>query len=122
MNQKGWIGVDLDGTLAHYERWDGPGIGTPITRMVKRVKKHLEAGDRLKIFTARVSLPHGPQLLEQIELIEQWCELHLGQKLEITAVKDLHMIMVYDDRCVQMIPNTGKTLREHIVEEISDGI
>jgi hypothetical protein len=24
MSSNGWIGVDFDGTLAHYDRWEGP--------------------------------------------------------------------------------------------------
>lgn len=35
----GWIGVDLDATLAHYDRWTGGAIGEPIPTMVARVKK-----------------------------------------------------------------------------------
>ena len=38
----GWIGVDLDGTLAHYEGWQGEThIGAPISAMVERVKRWL---------------------------------------------------------------------------------
>ena len=34
----GWIGVDLDGTLAHYGGWIGPDhIGDPIAPMVERI-------------------------------------------------------------------------------------
>jgi hypothetical protein len=33
----GWIGVDLDGTLAFYDEWIGPEhIGAPIPGMVDR--------------------------------------------------------------------------------------
>ena len=35
----GWIGVDLDGTLAEYHGWKGSEhIGPPIPLMVERVK------------------------------------------------------------------------------------
>lgn len=35
----GWIGVDLDGTLAVYKGWNGPEhIGEPIPIMIDRVK------------------------------------------------------------------------------------
>lgn len=109
-----WIGVDLDGTLAHYEGWNGPGIGKPIPRMVDRVLKHLRKGDRVKIFTARVTVDDPKLLDEQVELINLWCLEHLNTVLEITATKDLHMIMLYDDRCVQMVPNEGITIEESL--------
>ncbi len=52
----GWIGVDLDGTLAQYDGWKGPdNIGDPIPLMVGRVKEWLEAGHEVRVFTARVS-------------------------------------------------------------------
>ena len=36
---KGWIGVDLDGTLARYEGWAGShDMGEPIAAMVDRVR------------------------------------------------------------------------------------
>lgn len=38
VEHKGWIGVDLDGTLAHYEGWKGvEHIGEPIPAMVERI-------------------------------------------------------------------------------------
>ena len=53
MTQSGWIGVDLDGTLAKYGIWDGS-IGEPIPLMVERVKIWIALGVEVKIFTARV--------------------------------------------------------------------
>jgi len=110
----GWIGVDLDGTLAHYEGWpkDG-GVGEPIPLMLDRVKKWLEEGQTVKIFTARV----GPQRSStdgdiQRGIIEAWCEQHLGQKLDVTATKDFSMIALWDDRAIQVETNTGKVYVE----------
>lgn len=106
----GWIAVDLDGTLAHYDGWvDIYHIGKPIAAMVDRVKLWLAAGHDVRIFTARV----GPQpdvrdMSPTIAAIEAWCLEHLGKVLPITATKDLHMIELWDDRCVQLIPNTGQ--------------
>ena len=38
-----WIGVDLDGTLAHYTGWRGEDhIGKPILPMLLRIKMWLE--------------------------------------------------------------------------------
>ena len=37
---KGWIGVDLDGTLAEYHGWQGiEHIGEPIPKMMARVRR-----------------------------------------------------------------------------------
>lgn len=39
---KGWIGVDLDGTLAFYERWiDELHIGEPIPLILARVLQRM---------------------------------------------------------------------------------
>ena len=51
----GWIGVDLDGTLAEYHGWHDDGrIGKPILPMVARVKKWLAEGKEVRIVTERV--------------------------------------------------------------------
>lgn len=102
----GWIGVDLDGTLAHYDGWKGPEmIGHPITPMVVRVLAWLAEGKEVRIFTARAAIP------SQIPYVQEWCRTHLGQELHVTNVKDLSMIELWDDRCVQVIPNTGRPVR-----------
>jgi len=98
-----WIGVDLDGTLAYYDGWKGPDhIGEPIDAMVARVTVWISQGKRVKIFTARASLP------SQIPPIQEWLRKHGMPFLEITNVKDMGMTELWDDRCVQVIPNTGK--------------
>jgi hypothetical protein len=52
----GWIGVDLDGTLAKSVKSQaGEDIGVPVYRMVKQVKKWLAQGHDVRIFTARVN-------------------------------------------------------------------
>lgn len=103
-----WIGVDLDGTLAHYEGWKGPGeIGEPIPEMVERVKRWLDDGKKVKIFTARGTEPDPVAVLTARLAIERWCLKHLGEKLEVTASKDLNMIELWDDRAVQVMHNEG---------------
>lgn len=104
----GWIGVDLDGTLARYDTWRGPEtIGPPIPEMVERVLALLYQGWEVRIFTARVSDdPNGTALGH----IQRWCEKHLGVKLPVTCIKDYNMVLFYDDRAVQVEPNTGKIL------------
>ena len=111
----GWIGVDLDGTLAEYLGWGDGKIGKPIPRMMARVKEWLAEGQTVKIFTARA----GPQqtatsINKMISEIRIWLEVNgLPRDLEITATKDFRMIELWDDRCMQVIPNTGMHVLEH---------
>lgn len=118
-----WIGVDLDGTLAEYHGWKGPKhIGKPIPKMVDRVVKWMSEPNGLlvKIFTARVApRPDGSED-ECRRYIEKWLERHIYPKfplhlrepwpvhIPIVHQKDPMMIELWDDRCVQVIPNTGE--------------
>jgi hypothetical protein len=105
----GWIGVDLDGTLAHYTSWvHHADIGAPVMPMVARVRKWLAEGKTVKIFTARVSVPDPAMRAEISEAIRLYTLQHCGQALEATCCKDLNMIELWDDRAVQVIPNTGE--------------
>lgn len=107
----GWIGVDLDGTLAMYDEWRGARhIGAPIPAMVARVKAWLAAGTEVRIFTARVAGRRAGEVEpdETAELIAVWCEEHIGSRLPVTCTKDFGMIELWDDRAVQIIPNTGQ--------------
>ena len=53
MSGKGWIGVDLDGTLAFYQGWNEGKIGDPVPVMLARVKGWLAEGVEVRIVTAR---------------------------------------------------------------------
>lgn len=102
-HRKGWIGVDLDGTLAHYDGWYGPAhIGEPIPAMLKRVQDWLDDGREVRIFTARASVP------EYVPFVTQWLEKQGLPALKVTNVKDFAMITLWDDRCVQVETNSGK--------------
>lgn len=108
---KGWIGVDLDGTLAHYDGWKGEKhVGAPIKLMVDRVRAWLAEGKAVKIMTARVSARDQDELTIVRRAIEEWCMEHIGQALPITCVKDYAMIALYDDRAVQVKTNTGQLI------------
>jgi len=111
---KPWIGIDLDGTLAIYTGWVEPDhIGEPVPKMLRRVKRLLKTRYEIKIFTARVcSQQIDSERKRAIVAIEAWCEKHLGRKLEVTCVKDWSMVRLYDDRCVQVECNTGRTYRK----------
>lgn len=106
----GWIGVDLDGTLAHYDEFVSPThIGEPIAMMVERVRRWIKDGKEVRIFTARVGTTKndGRDVQEVRMAIDKWCIKHIGQSLEITNLKDFGMIELWDDRCVQVARNTG---------------
>lgn len=126
MSSKGWIGVDLDGTLAEYNGWKGAGhIGAPIKPMVERVKRWLAEGRDVRIFTARVYAPdyfeptdeNAERYREMMDrrhdakkakiAIDRFCLEHFGRELEVTCTKDYGMLEVWDDRAVQVIPNSG---------------
>lgn len=124
MTNRGWIGVDLDGTLAQYDHWRGiEHIGAPIPLMVTRVKDWLAEGKTVKIFTARVhtdgSADRCREVAKVIGYINVWCIEHIGETLEITNVKDFQMIELWDDRAVQVIPNTGVTIADELASERS---
>lgn len=107
-SDEGWIGVDLDGTLAFFDKWRGEGhIGAPIQPMIERVKRWILAGWEVRIFTARVcpGASRDPEKAE--EFIRAWCKKHIGVALPVTCIKDFRMIQQWDDRCVQLVTNTG---------------
>jgi len=66
----------------------------------------------VRIFTARVSDPARPEASISRETIEKWCELYLGKKLPVTNVKDFGMVELWDDRCIQVVTNTGVQVTE----------
>lgn len=108
-----WIGVDFDGTLSYYDDWKGAGyLGEPIPAMVARVRGWLARGTVVKIVTARASHDGTPERMALANtskiLIQNWCQRHIGQELEVTCSKDFNMITLWDDRCVQVVTNTGQ--------------
>lgn len=107
---KGWIGVDLDGTLAYYEKFIAADIiGAPIPKMVERVQRWIAEGKYdVKIFTARISCRNFEERRVVIDAVDKWCVEHIGRVLPVTNVKDWAMVELWDDRAVQVIPNTGE--------------
>jgi len=102
---RSWIGVDLDGTLAYYDRFSTyDEVGEPVTAMMALVKKMIANGIRVKIFTARVQDP------EQLPIIREWLKSNGLPELEITNIKDYNMVRLYDDRCIQVERNTGRLI------------
>lgn len=114
-SSSGWIGVDLDGTLARYTGWRGEThIGEPIEAMVSRVKQWRSSGIDVRIFTARVADAalnldgSRHEVNAVVEAIQNWCMEHIGEVLPVTNRKDFAMVELWDDRCVQVVPNTGR--------------
>ena len=122
-----WIGVDFDKTLATEVEFTGPdSLGDPIEPMVDRVKQWLADGEDVRIFTGRVG-PHpsyykdgrpiDPDFARKARAaIEAWCLRVFGRVLPITNQKDFGMKALYDDKAVQVEPNTGRIIGDCYVE------
>lgn len=108
---KQWKGVDLDGTLAHYEG-DPETIGPAVKKMLDRVKNWIKDGKKVKILTAQAGNP------SQIPEIEDWLIANDIPGLQITNEKDEFMEELWDDGAVQVIRNTGDRVDE--IEEAID--
>lgn len=139
----GWIGVDLDATLAYYTRWVGvETIGPPVPKMVERVRRWLNAGREVRVMTARIYpyshviqtsegsqyyLLNHPDATQEdrcatarlaANCIQQWLKEHVGVVLPLTCVKDFAMIELWDDRAVQVLPNTGMSVLEDATQTL----
>lgn len=117
---RGWIGVDLDGTLAMFDGESPPDVvGQPIYPMVQRVKHWLARGHEVRIVTARAdggeaAASQGNPLAEAyrdvdrvIGHIQDWTAQHVGARLPVTNKKDYGMIELWDDRAVRVVHNQG---------------
>jgi hypothetical protein len=90
-NQQGWIGVDLDGTLAEATPWQGMShIGPPVPLMMRRVQQWLSKGLRVKIMTARAGDPEG------VVATQAWLKANGLPELEVTDKKDFGMIELWE--------------------------
>lgn len=127
MGPDDWIGVDLDGTFAYYDEWmKWNVIGKPIPLMVKRVKEFLRMGLTVKVFTARVAYGRDVckisreeftrEMMQQI--IGEWTMQTVNKALESTAIKTNFCREIWDDRAIQVVPNTGRTLSEEYEAQI----
>lgn len=120
MNDKLWIGFDLDGTLAHYDHWRGAShIGEPVPFVVEKLKQ-LSKKFKIKIFTARVGSVYPDQIDECRAAITDWCKKHINLELPITSEKDQHMIACYDDRSKQVLSNTGICIEEELKKIVTE--
>lgn len=111
-----WIGVDLDGTLAKQpedRKYVPDRIGKPVKAMLDRVKKWLDDGETVKIFTARADDEKA------VTAIKKWLHKQGLPNLDVTNLKDPGMKELWDDRAVSVEKNTGK-LAESIVDILMD--
>jgi RNA:NAD 2'-phosphotransferase (TPT1/KptA family) len=101
-----WIGVDLDGTLAEeQDPYDPLTIGRPIPAMVEKVRKAVENGKTVKVFTARLA---DEKLREKIrEAIRAWTKEHVGKELDGTHEKDPGLEEMWDDRARRVEKDKG---------------
>ena len=99
-----WIGVGLDGTLAHVESLDDcpEAIGEPVPAMAQRVLDWHHSGFRVKILTWRGETADGRVA------VAAWLQRHGLPELEVTHEKDFDMVEFWDARGIQVVPNTGK--------------
>ncbi len=133
---KDWIAVDLDGTCFTYTEWVGWNVfGKPIKPMIDRMKQWVAEGRDVRIMTARVGLPLRDRYSEStsidilprsrcrvtgqafsdammIKVIQDLLEKNGLPRLQVQCYKDVDMIEQWDDRAVQVVPNTGQTLAD----------
>lgn len=119
LNKKGWIGVDLDGTLSTYGlTYIGPlWIGDPVPRMVEKVNQWIIEGKNIKIFTARVSKTWLDIIKNEVseadvrKTIDDWCIKIFNRTFEITSEKDPYLVEIWDDiRLMPVERNTGRLI------------
>ena len=111
----GWIGVDLDGTLAFYDGWKNGGrIGEPIPTMAARVRQWLNEGKDVRIVTARVSGRNDDEVKFETQRIQDWTQLHFKCRIPVTSSKDFRMVELWDDRAVQVEKNTGRVVGDDV--------
>ena len=69
----------------------------------------------MKIFTARVSTEDEEEKVSQIEKINAWVLEVFDTLLPITCCKDFGMLELYDDRCTEVVINTGRLVKDDLV-------
>jgi len=123
-----WIGVDFDGTIAFnvLDRTDPYQLGEPIPEMINRVRDWIGKGYTVKLLTARMNQKSSTGKIRDIEkmreILKAWCRKHIGIALECTNAKDGWMEVLWDDRAVHVIPNTGLPLFPPEVAELKSRI
>jgi hypothetical protein len=105
------IACDLERTLAHFDKWRGPlHIGHPIPAMVRCLQSHLEKGEFVTIFSARIHdyEKDGVTAAQVIQAIGDWTEASVGVRLPATNIKLHTFDRFYSDTAIQVVPNVGR--------------
>jgi len=119
----GWIGFDLDRTLATYRTGMGPcEIGEPIPLMIETAKAYIAEGWEVRVFTARVCSTGAwaVRVPDIKRTIREWTLQHIGAALESTAEKDWMLVRLYDDRAVQVEAGTGMLLLDAAEQRLTN--
>lgn len=113
-----WIGVDFDGTVAYSipNRTDAYVLGEPIPTMINRIRDWVAKGYTVKLLTARMNELSSTGITRDVnkmrQLLQDWCVKHIGIALECTNAKDGWMEVLWDDRAVGVIPDTGNPTQQ----------
>ncbi|HQQ64041.1 MAG TPA: hypothetical protein PLF22_10775 [Pseudomonadales bacterium] len=103
--RKGWIGVDLDGTLVQYDERRGTEvIGDVAEPMFRRVRAWMAEGVDVRLFTARAT----DSML--VSFLKPWLREHNLQDMPVTNRKDTGLMQLWDDRAVCVEKNTAQIL------------
>ena len=96
--------IDLDGTLAYYERWGEKGeIGEPVPLIKNWIRYWLYKGIEIVVFTARAYSQ------ENIKRVRTWLIMNgLPADLKITNIKGLDCDLLFDNNAREVINNTGQ--------------
>lgn len=122
-NNRPYILIDLDGTLAEYTTWKGiEHIGEPVQSELEFVKGMIAADVRVKIFTARVNNDSAEDNRKAIMAIRNWLEANdLPRNMEITNMKDWQCIGIRDNIAFPVVTNTGMTYTKALNLTIIEG-
>lgn len=115
---RGWIGFDIDATLAEYSGWIGfSRIGGPVPTMVDLLVDYVNNGWEVRIFTGRVAPdPDSDDIPveERRKLIREWLNKNVVPllpedypEIKITHEKDKSLFYMYDDRAGGVVPSKG---------------
>jgi len=112
------IALDFDRSLAFYYGGKDAikSVGAPIPAMVDKVKKWLDKGYKISIFTARVAPvgKYGPRsdsfIREQEDMIRAFLKNSGLPEFEITAIKHPSFTYFVDDKAVGISENQGEFL------------
>lgn len=101
------VAVDLDGTLAERPKgeFDPEVVGDPVPKMMERVRKWIDEGREVVIFTARAASP------KNIPPVKKWLKEQGLPDLKVTCRKTPDLEELWDDRARQVKIDTGELVK-----------